>query len=175
MLLLVLFGLLSTIAQSIDHSTGCPDYPDKFALSSTDFKSILNDVDSYLTNIVSKNDIPGFIVTVVYDQTQLWSKGYGSSNYFNSSAGAPTADDLVRIASNSKVFTDLLLFYLRDNGIVNLDDPVTNYLTNFSMLTPYETTRPVTLRQLASHTSGLPRELPYPCSWNQLCFVVFCL
>lgn len=48
---------------------------------------------------------------------------------------------------------------LRDAGIVELDDPLTDYLPEFSVLDPFNTNRPITLRQLGSHTSGLQREV----------------
>jgi CubicO group peptidase (beta-lactamase class C family) len=68
----------------------------------------------------------------------------------------------VRVASISKVFTDLMMMQLRDKGVLNLDDPVTKYIPNFRVKVPYNTKRPITLRELASHTSGLQREVPCP-------------
>lgn len=80
----------------------------------------------------------------------------------------------IRIASITKVFTSLFLYRLRDLGIVNLDDPVDRYLPNvhnfihfahfqFSVRSTFQSTRPITLRNLASHTSGLQREVfPHP-------------
>ena len=44
--------------------------------------------------------------------------------------------------------------------MVDLDDAVDKYTTAFSVLNPYNTKHPITLRELASHTSGLPRENP---------------
>ncbi len=55
-------------------------------------------------------------------------------------------------------------FALRDAGAINLDDPVTKYLPGFSVLSAgWRTRARITLRDLASHTSGLPREIPFPC------------
>ena len=60
-------------------------------------------------------------------------------------------DTLFEIGSVTKVFTSLLLADMVLRGEVSLNDPVAKYL-------PAEVKAPnVTLRQLASHTSGLPR------------------
>ena len=159
--------VFASISYGFNPNRGCPDYPEKFHVDPTQLDTVFKEIDEHLSNVVESNNLPGFIVTVVYDQTQLWTSGYGKANYFNDSSRAPNGDDLLRVASNSKVFTDLFMYYLRDKGILNLDDPVSKYLTNFTILSPYKTTRPITLRQLASHTSGLPREVPYPCSYSQ--------
>jgi CubicO group peptidase (beta-lactamase class C family) len=50
-----------------------------------------------------------------------------------------------------------MLMQLRDNGAINLDDPVDKYMVGFSVKSPYKTKRKITLRELASHTSGLQR------------------
>jgi len=47
-----------------------------------------------------------------------------------------------------------------------LDDPVTKYVPNFKVKNPYTTKRPITLRELGSHTSGLQREVP--CTWFEM-------
>jgi CubicO group peptidase (beta-lactamase class C family) len=76
-------------------------------------------------------------------------------------SGPPTSDDLVWIASITKTFTSTLLHIMRDEGVVSLEDPVAKYFTGFQYKTPWPSAKPMTLGQLASHTSGLPRETPY--------------
>ena len=48
-----------------------------------------------------------------------------------------------------------------------MEDDVGKFVPFFHPRVPYETSRPITLRQLASHTSGLPRE--NPCAHAILC------
>lgn len=55
-----------------------------------------------------------------------------------------------------------MMMQLRDNGKLQLDDPVEKYEPRFSRiqnLYQFPTKRKITLRQLASHTSGLPPEV----------------
>jgi CubicO group peptidase (beta-lactamase class C family) len=49
---------------------------------------------------------------------------------------------------------------MRDQGLISLDDTVEQYIPSFRPLNPYQTRRKITLRQLASHLSGLSREEP---------------
>ena len=69
-----------------------------------------------------------------------------------------TADTVYRVGSVSKLFTDIALMQLVERGKVDLDAPVTRYLPDFRPRNPFG--KPITLRQLMSHRSGLVREPP---------------
>ena len=119
--------------------THCPYYPPTTDLDPSLFANIISQVDEYIQNtIIKENNITGFITSIVYDQQLLFSKGYGLRNYMNQSSGPPSGDDLVMIASNTKIFTALLTYYLRDNNFnLSLDDPITKYLPSFSVKSIY--------------------------------------
>ncbi|KZT52571.1 beta-lactamase/transpeptidase-like protein [Calocera cornea HHB12733] len=76
-------------------------------------------------------------------------------------------DTVYRIASVSKLFTTVQTLVLHQRRILNLDDPVTRFLPNFTYL-PFgcapsaecPAPSPITLRQLSTHLSGLARDLP---------------
>ncbi len=65
-------------------------------------------------------------------------------------------DTLFEIGSNGKVFTSLLLSDMARRGEVRLDDPVAKYLPD-GVTMPERGGRSITLVDLATHTSGLPR------------------
>jgi CubicO group peptidase (beta-lactamase class C family) len=65
-------------------------------------------------------------------------------------------DTLFEIASVTKVFTTLLLADMVQRGEVALDDPIAEFLPA-GMKVPERGGRAITLRDLATHTSGLPR------------------
>jgi len=67
-----------------------------------------------------------------------------------------TEDDIFEIGSITKVFTTITLLALVDQGLVCLDDPIDVYLPP-TVKTPQRNGKKITLRQLAMHTSGLPR------------------
>jgi CubicO group peptidase (beta-lactamase class C family) len=119
---------------------------------------------------VLDNNVSGLVVTVVYDQQTLWTKGYGTSNPFSHPRGAPPdGSQLVRVASITKTFTSMLAFVMRDSGVVGLDEDVRTHVPTFDVQSPYAVENVTTLRQLASHTSGLPRDLGFPCGFNPAC------
>ncbi|MFF4926793.1 serine hydrolase domain-containing protein [Kitasatospora sp. NPDC001261] len=74
--------------------------------------------------------------------------------------GVPGPQTLFDIGSVTKVFTSLVLARLALDGAVRLDEPLAEVLTGASggrAVVPARGAQPITLRHLATHTSGLPR------------------
>ena len=69
-----------------------------------------------------------------------------------------TSSTLYRIASHSKLFTAILIMQLRDEGKLRLEDPVKDYLPEFSIAIKHPNAWSVTIRGLLTHSSGIPRE-----------------
>jgi D-alanyl-D-alanine-carboxypeptidase/D-alanyl-D-alanine-endopeptidase len=82
--------------------------------------------------------------------------GYG--NIAANRKDEPTGDTLFRIGSITKAFTGQTLANLAADGSVKLTDPLTKYLPNFA--TPLSPDPPIRLIDLATHSAGLPREVP---------------
>lgn len=100
--------------------------------------------------------IPGMSVAIVEGEAIIWAKGFGHADLAKTKPA--TADTVYRVGSVSKVFTDLAVMQLVDEGKLDLDKPVSEYLPDFK---PENTSKtPITLRQLMSHRSGLVREPP---------------
>lgn len=70
--------------------------------------------------------------------------------------GEVDGNTLFEIGSITKVFTGLLLQDMADHGEVQLDDPISKYLPA-SVTVPSRNGHEITLRSLATHSSGLPR------------------
>lgn len=62
-------------------------------------------------------------------------------------------DDLMEIGSNTKSMTIVLLMQLVEQGLISLDDPLSDYLPEQAAL--FENGDQITIRQLAQHTAGL--------------------
>ena len=106
---------------------------------------------------------------VVYNQQLIYYKGLTTSE--NRAAQqppqVPNPHSIYRIGSISKVWAVLLAFLLRDKGILaSLDATIHSLQANFTIDNPWGITpseqagHSLTVRQLASQISGLPRELP---------------
>jgi CubicO group peptidase (beta-lactamase class C family)/D-alanyl-D-alanine dipeptidase len=92
----------------------------------------------------------------VDDQEIVWSKGFG---FANPKDKTPVTDETIyRVGSVSKLFTDIAIMQLVEQGKVDLDAPVTRYLPDFRPRNQFG--KNITLRQLMSHRSGLVREPP---------------
>jgi D-alanyl-D-alanine-carboxypeptidase/D-alanyl-D-alanine-endopeptidase len=100
---------------------------------------------------------PALVLGVVRGgQTSV--QGFGSRG--DNSNEAPGADTLFRIGSITKAFTGQALASLAADGVVSLTDPLTKYAPEF--IAPMsEGGRPIRLIDLATHSAGLPREVPH--------------
>ena len=100
--------------------------------------------------------IPGLAVAVVDDQSVVWTKGYGHADLARTRlVGSGT---VFRVGSVSKLFTDIAVMQLVEEGKLDLDADVAKYLPEFKPDNPFG--KPITLRQLMAHRSGLVREPP---------------
>lgn len=104
--------------------------------------------------------LPGLSIGIVHDQKLVWSRGFGHADVVSKTPA--TAETLYRIASNTKTFTATAILQLRDRGKLRLDDPVSNYLPWFKVRSSFPDAPVITIRQLITHTSGLPRESAGP-------------
>jgi CubicO group peptidase (beta-lactamase class C family) len=108
---------------------------------------------------------PGLSVAVVKDQNVIWSTGYGYADKEKEVKATP--ETIYRIASITKLFTSTAVMQLRDQGKLNLHDTITEYLPWFSI--NKQKGRPITIENLITHTSGLPREAAGP-YWTKVKF-----
>jgi D-alanyl-D-alanine carboxypeptidase len=100
--------------------------------------------------------LPGVAVGVVSDQQLIWSKGFGFADV--KSKVPMTAATKFRIASHSKLFNAIAIMQLREEGKLRLDDPVSKYLPWFKAKPAGDDDGAITVEQLITHSSGLPRE-----------------
>jgi CubicO group peptidase (beta-lactamase class C family) len=104
-------------------------------------------------------NIPGAALALIKDNRIVLAKGYG---YRDLTARTPvTTATLFNVGSVSKSFTALGIAQLVDRHQIDLDAPVIRYLPEFR-LSDLQATQTVTLRQLLSHTSGLPADEQWP-------------
>jgi CubicO group peptidase (beta-lactamase class C family) len=112
-----------------------------------------DDIDDYLKAQMRWERIPGLSIVVVRDGQILKGGGYGLSNLeTDSQAGA---DSVYKMGSLSKQFLAAGLLVLVQDGKVGLDDPVNKYLPGVP-----EAWKPITVRNLLTHTSGIARDSP---------------
>jgi serine-type D-Ala-D-Ala carboxypeptidase/endopeptidase len=114
-----------------------------------------NAVRAYLQQRVEveKRDV-GIVVGIVDEQG---SRIVNCGKLDNGSEREVNGDTVFEIGSITKVFTALLLQDMVERGQMRLDDPVSKYLPP-SVKMPSRNGKEISLRQLATHMSGLPRD-----------------
>jgi CubicO group peptidase (beta-lactamase class C family) len=101
--------------------------------------------------------VPGAAVAIVRDDRVILLKGFG---FRDREAGRPvTPQTLFSIGSCTKPFTALATIISADRGLVSLDDSPKKFLPWFTLRDPEADAR-VTLRDLLSHRTGVPDDLP---------------
>jgi CubicO group peptidase (beta-lactamase class C family) len=108
--------------------------------------------DEYVRRVMQTFTVPGLSVAIVKDGKVVLAKGYGVRRM-----GEPAPVDArtrFGIASNTKLFTATALAILVEEGKLEWDKPVINYLPAFAMSDPY-VTHELTIRDLLVHRSGL--------------------
>ncbi len=109
-------------------------------------------IDEIVNTAISKHSTPSCCVVVGTKDQVLFAKAYGRLTY-DADSPAATLDTIYDMASCSKaVGTTSALAFLIEDGKIKLDDPVSNYLPSWNR----DDKRTITIRNLATHTSGLP-------------------
>jgi CubicO group peptidase (beta-lactamase class C family) len=105
--------------------------------------------------------VPGVSVAVIKDFEIHWAKGYGTSDV---TTGAPvTPDTIFQAASISKPTAAMGVMRLVQDGKMSLDTEINTFLKSWKLPASEHTRdRPVTLRALLSHTSGLGDGFGFP-------------
>ena len=120
--------------------------------NTTDAKDLQSAIDEEVAKFLKQPQVRGVVVGV-YKDGKSFIKGYGTISGA-ADGTAPDGATVFQIASVSKVFTATLLQILCDEGVVNMDATLNELLGRSMPLSP--TVQQVTLRQLATHTSGFP-------------------
>lgn len=108
--------------------------------------------DDHFASRMASERIPGLAVAVLRGPDLLWSRGYGWADL---SRRLPmTPDTIQNIGSVSKTFTATAVMQLLDAGRLGLDDDINRHL-GFEVVHPAHRAKPVTIRQLLTHQSGI--------------------
>lgn len=111
-------------------------------------------LDAFVEEGMGLWQVPGMAVTVVSSDEVLFQRGFGVTT--PEGGAAVDTHTLFANASTTKAMVAAGLAILADEGKVSLDDPVTRYLPELHFGDPL-LTRQVTVRDLLSHRTGLPR------------------
>lgn len=154
---------LSAQTRSIRHSRPLSEASPNVAGMS---RERLNRIDGAIQKAIQENRIPGAVALVARKGKIVYHRAFGLAD--NASGRALKKDDIFRIASQSKAITATAVMILWEEGRFQLDEPISNFIPEFKnagVLTSFneqDTTwttvpvrRPITIRHLLTHTSGI--------------------
>lgn len=106
-------------------------------------------VDLAIKELIQKNKIVGLQLSVIKENVIVKTSHYGFANIQDSIA--VNSQTVFSINSITKAFTGVAIMQLVENGKLNLEEPISNYLDKLP-----KTWQKITVEQLATHKSGLP-------------------
>jgi len=117
-------------------------------------KGSLESLDDFISKALVDWEVPGLAITVVRDGKVVYAKGFGLRSVKDNLP--VTTKTLLAIGSCTKAFTTFVMGTLVDEGKLDWDKPVRDYLPSFKLRDASASER-ITLRDLVTHRSGLPR------------------
>lgn len=114
----------------------------------------IGDLELYLGELVEFGTPPGISLVVVKDDSIVYKKGFGWADKPEEIRASP--ETVYHWWSITKIVTAMAILQLQEQGRLQLDDPVTQYLPFFDVQYPSETSQTLTIRNLLNHSSGIP-------------------
>lgn len=122
-------------------------------------------IDAMCREAIDQSQVPGVVALVARNGKIVYYKAFGMAE--NQSGRILKRDDIFRIASQTKAITSTAVMMLWEEGKFNLEDPISKYIPEFKDARILDTlyadgtygsspvTKPITIRQLITHTSGI--------------------
>ncbi|TVR37581.1 MAG: class A beta-lactamase-related serine hydrolase [Balneolaceae bacterium] len=126
----------------------------------TDYSEAVTLVEVWLDAMQKFDRLPGISAIALNDQDVIWKGAYGLSNPETGLAMA--TNTICSVCSISKLFTSVAIMNLYEDGLLRLDDEIGDLLPGYNLEQQFELSGPVTIRNLLTHSSGLPRENALP-------------
>jgi len=110
-------------------------------------------LDQRIPDLMKKYAIPGVSIALIHDGELVWSGAYGYADL--AQERKMTVDVVCRAESISKSVTAWGVMRLVEQGLVDLDAPVQEYLTDWHLPETEQDEQSVTVRGLLSNTAGM--------------------
>ncbi|MFW9809035.1 MAG: serine hydrolase domain-containing protein [Candidatus Thorarchaeota archaeon] len=127
-----------------------------FASAQDDSVFVSESVENQLEQFMEDGEIPAMQEAIIENNEIKYVKGFGNQTDSNT---------VFVIGSIQKMFTSCCVMQLVENGVIDLDDDVDNYLP-YNVTHPHYPDIPITPRMLLTHRSGLDREIYYLFCWD---------
>ncbi len=114
-------------------------------------------IDDHYRQKMEANQVVGASLAIVDNGEIVYATGYGFADRENEIPSS--AETIYRVGSITKSFTATALLQLHHQGKLNYDKPLKLYLPGFGVKNPFGKNNQVLIRDVLSHTSGLPGDI----------------
>ncbi|MCH9814118.1 MAG: beta-lactamase family protein [Epsilonproteobacteria bacterium] len=133
---------------------GSSDTQKTDSLAKDEYREVARYMNSYILAEMDKNEIVGLSIALVDDQEIVWQKGFGYADKANEIEATPQTR--YRAGSITKLFNGMATMKLVEEGKMDIDQPLVNYLPEFSIKSRFGSTDMITPRNIMTHHSRLP-------------------
>lgn len=109
-------------------------------------------LDSLISHQMAEASIMGLGAAVIVNRQVVWMKGYGFTDWQRTRPFTPNT--IMNVGSIAKPFTGVAMLRAVHEGKLSLDEDINKYLP-FRVVNPHRPQEQITLRHLATHTSGI--------------------
>ena len=117
-----------------------------------------------LEQLMKQHHIPGASAALIVDQQIVWQESFGLADIDQEIP--VTGDTIFKLWSLAKPFTAVETMRLAEEGLIDLDAPITDYLPDFTIHSRFPKGETITIRHILAHRSGLPRNACVRPDWH---------
>ena len=143
-----------TSCASFKTSIPAPKKPD---IQQGDYAYVVDYLEWMIKKAQREHKISGLSIALVAEGKTIWQSGAGYASH--QQRAVADASTLYRAGSIAKVVNSLAIMHFVEQGKVDIDTPIDQILNDFSINSRFNTTSPITLRNILSHQSGLPSDV----------------
>jgi CubicO group peptidase (beta-lactamase class C family) len=153
-------GSIATLSRRAGAKTMTTQVVAPSVIATPDIQPIIDRERDNIHAVMAKEDIPGVAVCLVHAGKPAWIEGFGVTDQkSHRRVGDRT---IFSVQSTSKNFTAVAIMMAVQRGLLDLDEPITTYLPDFTVRSRFDAApeRKMTLRLLLSHRAGFTHEAP---------------
>jgi CubicO group peptidase (beta-lactamase class C family) len=110
------------------------------------------DIDRQIAERMARVGIVGLGAAIIVDRQVAWMNGYGFADKGRTRPFTPRT--VMNVGSIAKTVTGVAMMRAVQDGLLSLDEDINRYLP-FRVVNPYRPQETITLRHVATHTSGI--------------------
>lgn len=145
-----------TAALLIGLGSACASAPKPIHPARGDYEGVRRYLAKYIADQMDRHKVMGLSIALVDEKGIVWAEGFGYADKARNLKATP--ETLYRIGSISKPMTATAVMRLVEQGQIDLDRPISDYIPDFAIRSRFASSTPITTRSLLAHHSGLPSD-----------------